>query len=73
MADFSERIRSLRLERGMTQEEVGKIIGVKRYSVYGYEKGQNYPDVPGLIALAECFEVSLDYLVGRTYDPKVNR
>ena len=41
MADFSERIKELRFRNGMTQEEVGKIIGVKRYSVYGYEKGNN--------------------------------
>lgn len=72
MANFSERIKDLRLERGMTQEAIGKIIGVKRYSVYGYEKGQNFPDVPGLIALAEYFEVSLDYLVGRTDNPEIN-
>ena len=34
MADFSERIKELRLENGMTQEDVGNIIGVKRHSVY---------------------------------------
>ena len=72
MANFSERVKELRTERGMTQEAIGKIIGVKRYSVYGYEKGQNFPDVPGLIALAEYFEVSLDYLVGRTDNPEIN-
>ena len=73
MSVFSERIKELRLERGMTQEEVGKLIGVKRYSVYGYEKGNNYPEVPGLIALADYFGVSTDYLLGRTDNPEVNR
>lgn len=71
--DFSERIKELRVENGMTQEEVGKIIGVKRYSVYSYEKGLNYPEVRGLIILADYFKVSLDYLVGRTDNPEVNR
>ena len=73
MADFSERMRDLRFDRGMTQEEVGKIIGVKRYSVYSYEKGLNYPEVRGLIILADYFKVSLDYLVGRTDNPEINR
>ena len=70
---FSERMRGLRLARGMSQDAVGKIIGVKRYSVYSYEKGLNYPEVRGLIALADYFGVSIDYLVGRTDNPEVNR
>ena len=73
MANFSERVKELRTERGMSQDAVGKIIGVKRYSVWGYEKGRNFPDVPGLIALADYFGVSIDYLVGRTDNPEVNR
>jgi len=73
MADFAERIKALRLARGMSQADVGQIIGVKRYSVYGYEKGNNYPEVPGLIALADYFAVSMDYLVGRTDNPDINR
>ena len=73
MSIFSERLRDLRLEHGMTQEEVGKIIGVKRYSIYGYEKGNNYPEVPGLITLADYFGVSIDYLVGRTDNQEINK
>ena len=73
MEKFSERVRALRLEHGMTQEAVGKIIGVKRYSVWGYEKGNNYPEVPVLIALADYFGVSTDYLLGRTDNPEINR
>lgn len=73
MADFAERIKHLRTERGMSQEAVGKVIGVKRYSVYGYEKGNNFPEVPGLITLADYFGVSTDYLLGRTDNPEINR
>jgi transcriptional regulator with XRE-family HTH domain len=72
MADFSERIKELRLENGMTQTDVGNIIGVKRHSVYTYEQGLNYPEVRNLIILADYFKVSLDYLVGRTDNPEVN-
>ena len=73
MTDFSERIKALRLERGMTQEALGKIIGVKPDSVYTYEKGKSYPEVRNLIILADYFGVSIDYLVGRTDNPEVNR
>lgn len=66
MEKFAERVKSLRESHGLSQDALGKIIGVKRYSVYGYEKGNNYPDVPHLIALADYFNVSLDYLVGRS-------
>lgn len=73
MSDFSERLKELRLEKGMSQDAVGKVIGVKRYSVWGYEKGRNFPEVPGLIALADYFGVSTDYLLGRTDNPEINR
>ena len=73
MAVFSERLRELRQERGMTQEALGQIIGVKNYSVYTYEKGRSYPDVAGLIALADHLDVSIYYLVGRTDRREVHR
>ena len=73
MEIFAEKIRELRLEHGLTQDEVGKIIGVKRYSVYSYEKGRACPEMKNLVALADYFEVSMDYLAGRTDKREVNR
>jgi len=73
MANFAERLKELRIEHGMSQDAVGKIIGVKRYSVCGYEKGKNFPEVAGLIILADHFNVSTDYLLGRTDNPEINR
>lgn len=73
MEIFAERIRELRLEHGLTQEEVGEIIGVKRYSVYSYEKGRACPEMKGLVALAEYFDVSMDYLAGRTDKREINK
>lgn len=70
MGTFSERVKMLREEHGLSQDAVGKIIGVKRYSVYAYEKGKCYPDVPHLIALADYFDVTTDYLLGRTDKPR---
>ena len=70
MEKFAARIKELREARGMSQDAVGKIIGVKRYSVYSYEKAKNYPDVEHLMALADFFEVSTDYLLGRSDAPR---
>lgn len=73
MTAFSERIKELRLEHGLTQEQLGKIIGVKHFSIYSYEKGRACPEMKGLVALADFFEVSMDYLAGRTDKKEVNR
>ena len=73
MATFSERIKELRESRNLTQEALGTVIGVKRYSIYSYEKGRAYPEMKGLIGLADLFDVSMDYLAGRTDNPAVNR
>ena len=73
MENFSERIKNLREERGLSQEALGAVIGVKRFSIYPYEKGRACPDLQGLIALADYFDVSLDYLTGRTDNRAVNR
>jgi len=73
MSNFSERIKELRKEKGLSQEDVGSIIGVKKYAIYSYEKGRACPDMKGLIALADYFDVSMDYLAGRTHVREVNR
>ena len=73
MEIFAERIKKLRIERGLTQEAVGEIIGVKRYAVYSYEKGRACPEMKSLVALADYFDVSMDYLAGRTDKREVNR
>ena len=73
MATFSERIKELRESRNLTQDALGAVIGVKRFSIYSYEKGRAYPEMKGLITLADYFDVSMNYLAGRTDNPAVNR
>ena len=70
---FKERLKQLRNARHETQDAVGAAIGVSRYAIHLYEKGSNFPEIKGLIALADHFNVSIDYLVGRTDKPEVNR
>ena len=73
MANFSERIRELRTKNNISQEGLGAVIGVKKYAIYSYEKGRASPEMKGLIGLADYFGVSIDYLVGRTDNPEINR
>ena len=66
MANFSERIRALRKERGLTQFQMSQICGIQPRSYQAYEYKQSWPDIAGLLHLADFFEVSLDYLMGRS-------
>ena len=70
MSKFSERLRDLRTEKGVTQKQLGELLIVKNFSIYTYEKGRSEPNIDGLIALADFFEVSVDYLVGHTDNRK---
>ena len=66
MTDFSIRIASLRKERNLKQREMAERFAIKLRTYQGYEYGESYPEVAKLIALADFFDVSLDYLVGRS-------
>lgn len=63
---FAERLRELREEHEMTQEELGKLLNVTKQAIYTYEKCENEPSLDALIKIADTFDVSLDYLLGRT-------
>lgn len=63
---INERIKELRISRKLTQKQVAEGIGVKSVSVQRFEYGTVRPGLDTLIALADYFDVSLDYLVGRS-------
>ncbi|TPE70804.1 helix-turn-helix transcriptional regulator [Halalkalibacterium halodurans] len=65
---LGERLKKLRNERKITQEELGKKVNVTKVSISGYENGNRNPDTETLQKLADFFEVSTDYLLGRTDD-----
>ena len=62
------RIQELRTERGLTQRELAEKIGVKNYTVANWEQNRTEPSVRDLIDLANFFECSVDYLIGREND-----
>ncbi|MCI8539197.1 MAG: helix-turn-helix transcriptional regulator [Oscillospiraceae bacterium] len=73
MALFEERFSALREEKKATQKAVGDVLGISDRAIRFYEIGKRRPDFDGLLALADYFDVSIDYLVGRTDKREVNR
>lgn len=71
--NFSERLSALRKEKNISLKELGCILGVTDESVRLLEKSKRSPSFEILCALADYFEVSIDYLTGRTDNPEINR
>ncbi len=65
-----ERLRELRLKRGMTQTQVGDLIGVSCVTIGRYEAGEREPSNAKIAALADYFGVSVDYLMGHDDQPQ---
>lgn len=68
---LNERLRSLRLENKVTQQSLANALGVTVGNVQKFEYGTARPKLENVIKLADFFDVSLDYLVGRTDNPKI--
>ena len=66
LTNFGEILMQLRQEKHLSQAELGNVIFVSGGTISNYEKGVHYPDVEKLVALAEYFGVSIDYLLGRS-------
>lgn len=64
--NLSERVLSLRKVEGITQSDLASAVGLNRTAVTLIEKGERAASIEVLCALADYFDVSLDYLVGRS-------
>lgn len=62
---FSKIIKELRLQNEWSQDYVAKQLGITYQSYQAYENGIGIPSLENFIKLADLFDVSLDYLVGR--------
>ncbi len=61
--EFKERLRMLRKEFGFTQEELAKRLNYGYTAISNYESGRNEPSISDLKKIADCFQVSMDYLL----------
>ncbi len=59
------RLKELRKEKNMSQGELGKLLGVTKVSVSGYENGTRVPSVEIFLMILDVFDISADYLLGR--------
>ncbi len=61
---FANRLKSLRVEKNITQKQIAKQLGISETGYAGYEQGYREPDFNTLIKLCNLFNVTSDYLLG---------
>ena len=66
MATFSERLKSLHSEKGWSQQRLADELNLSKSSVNMYERGEREPGFETMEAIADTFNVDMDYLYGRT-------
>ena len=66
MISFKERLKELRIERNITQQELGHLVNMSKMAISHWEKGHSEPSITQLIILSNYFEVSVDYLIGKS-------
>lgn len=67
------RLKELREKFGLSQIELGNRLGVTQQSVFAWEHGKTSPQIQTAITLAQMYGVSLDYLLGLSDDPKIEK
>lgn len=69
---FGERIKELREKKGLTQKELASFLGISDRAVGYYEKEERTPPPDMLQKIADFFDVSVDYILGRTNIPNAH-
>lgn len=72
MDTFGNRLKSLRKSKSLTQEELASIFYINKSSISRYENNSQIPEHKLLQKIADFFDVSLDYLLGRTDEENSN-
>ncbi|NHM28897.1 helix-turn-helix domain-containing protein [Desulfofundulus sp. TPOSR] len=70
MTIFGKRLRELREKKNLSQEALGKLFHLSQSMIAHYEAGRKQPSQQTLRQMADFFGVSIDYLLGRTNDPR---
>lgn len=65
---LGNRLKELRVERGISQKNIASELGISVSCYAGYEQGYRNPDLETLVELADFFYVSTDFLLGREND-----
>lgn len=70
---FANRVKTLRINKNIKQSELGKIVGLTYTAISDIERGRRTTTIEKLDALADYFEVSADYLMGRTDNSEISK
>ena len=68
---FKEKLIVLRKNKGLTQDDFAKAVGVSRQAVYKWENGTSYPEVPKLLEIKALYGISLDDLFDDSFEVAV--
>lgn len=66
MREFAERLKELRLEKGLSQRELAKLSNLSHNAISQWENETRIPNAEAVVALAKFFSVTTDYLLGVT-------
>lgn len=70
---FAERLKTLRIQKGITQKNMAKLLRMNSYTAYQkYELNVTMPSLDKLITISNILNVSIDYLLCQTDNPKRN-
>ena len=67
------RLKELRKKKGISQLRLATELNTTQNTISRYETGEREPGIDELIKIADFFNVSVDFLIGRTENPKINR
>lgn len=67
------RLKEIREKRRLTQAQLASILNLNQNTISRYESGEREANQEMLICIADYFNVSIDYLLGRTDNPEINR
>ncbi|MBE7081241.1 MAG: helix-turn-helix transcriptional regulator [Clostridiales bacterium] len=66
MVLFKDRLKELRIENNVSQLELAKVVNMSKMAISHWENGHSEPSILQLIEIANFFNVSVDYLIGKT-------
>jgi len=69
---IADRIKTLRENNDLTQNQLARKLGVTRASVNAWEMGQSSPNIKNVLGMADVFNVSTDYVLGRINDSSID-
>ena len=70
--ELGEKLKALRIENHLRQDQVARLVNVEKSSISMYETGMRQPSYTTLVRLADVFNVTTDYLLGRTNSSPVD-